>query len=131
MKLNPKIYAQTLLSALEEKPDQAQTIARNFWYELQKNGQEKDIKKILELLEEENAERSGAIFAKVYSEEALSEAIIAEINLKIEKKFNKPAQIKNIVKKNLTGIIVKVNDTEIDLSLEGKIQQLRTKLIRQ
>lgn len=126
MKLKPKIYAEALISGVDGT--NTQKVVENFWLMLQKNGQYKDLPKILEAIDEVYAEQNNAVLAKVYSEKELSGAETETIKKKIEDKFKKTAIIKNIIKKNITGIIVKVDDSEIDLSAEGKIEKLKQAL---
>jgi len=127
MKLTPKIYALLLIESL--KSDQPEKIASKFWYLLQKNGQYKDLAKIINRLDQEYASSLDMILADVYSAEVLDDEHLAEIKNKLEKRFAKKVIIKNIAKKRfIGGIVVKVNDVEIDLSIEGKIRQLRQSL---
>ena len=120
----------------DRKPDIV-TIAKNFWHLLQKNKQYKDLGKILEELEIEAARAEGKVIAKVYSGVALSESELAEINDKLIKKYPDSRraepnplggarfQIQNSVKSATTGVIVKVGDKIIDLSVENKINRLK------
>lgn len=127
MKIKPKIYAEMLLQSIKE--NNLKNIARNLWYMLQKNKQYKDLPKILDILETESAKAEGKILAKVYSEENLTSEIEKEIIIKLNGKLGKDIVIKNILKKNTTGVIVKVEDKIIDLSLEDKISRLKKNLI--
>lgn len=153
MKIKPTIYAKLLIESA--KSDNLKQIAANFWHMLQKNKQYKDLGRILEELEAESARAEGKVIAKVYSEKALDEAELKEIQVKLtchfdsirsadtaEKSSNKISptvrqssrgrddstiMVKNIVKPNTTGIVIKVEDKIIDLSIEDKINRLRKK----
>ncbi len=46
----------------------------------------------------------------------------------LEKTINKKIYVKELVIKNTTGIIAKVDGRIFDLSLEGKIQRLKQEL---
>lgn len=145
MKVKPQQYAQMLIEALTEKTDKKK-IAERFWHLLQKNKQYKDLPKILELIDIEYAKQNGLKIAKVYSQTALGEEEIKEIELKLNKKYSSnvseksgefsPATagsnnkfiIKNFVENNYAGIIVKVDDKIIDLSILGKINNLKKRL---
>lgn len=123
MKISPKNYAQALIQSVKTgKPKQ---IAPLFWHKLQKNGQYKDLKQILELLDLESARNQGKTLVKIYSEKALSPAEISQIEARLTSLLKKEIITKQIIKKNLTGIIVKADDIEINLSLEGKIDKLQ------
>lgn len=126
-KIKPKIYADLLLEAIKEKADNKK-VAANFWQILQKNKQYKDMSKILDLLDQEYAKQNGMVLAKVFSETKLDEATVTEIKNKIEKKFDQKVSIRNIVKENWGGVTVEVDDRIVDLSILGKINNLKRKL---
>jgi F0F1-type ATP synthase delta subunit len=126
-KIKPKIYAELLLEAIKEKADNKK-VAANFWQILQKNKQYKDMSKILDLLDQEYAKQNGMVLAKIFSETKLDEATITEIKNKIERKFGQKVSIRNIVKENWGGITVEVDDKIVDLSILGKINNLKRKL---
>jgi len=123
MKLSAKIYAQTLIQSATE--DNLKKLAKSFWYKLQKNKQYKDMGKVLEAIDEESARAENKILAKIYSKNEISDTDKITISEKLKKKFEKEIILQNIIGKNITGIIVKVEDKIIDLSLEGKINRLR------
>lgn len=123
MKIKPKIYAEMLIKSI--KDGNVKDIAKKFWYMLQKNKQYKDLPNILDILEIESAKAEGKVLAKVYSEQTLAKELEKEIVNKLKAKFNQDILIKNILKANVTGIIVKVEEQIIDLSLESKISNLK------
>jgi F0F1-type ATP synthase delta subunit len=123
MKIKPKIYAEMLIKSI--KDGNVKDIAKKFWYMLQKNKQYRDLPNILDILEAESAKAEGKILAKVYSEQTLTEELEKEISNKLKAKLNQDILIKNILKANVSGIIVKVDEQIIDLSLESKISNLR------
>jgi F0F1-type ATP synthase delta subunit len=123
MKISPKNYANALIGSA--KSDNLRTIARNFWYKLQKNKQYKDMGKVLEAIDEESAKLDNKILAKIYSKNEISESEKITISAKLTKKFEKEIILQNIIGKNITGIIVKVEDKIIDLTLENKVNRLR------
>lgn len=129
MKLSPSIYAKTLIGSA--KTDNLKTIARKFWYKLQKNKQYKDLPKILDQIDFENAKAENKILAKIYSKIELSETEKQTISDNLKKKFQKEIILKNISNKNITGVIVKVDDRIIDMSLEGKLEKLKRKLVEE
>lgn len=124
MKIKPQQYAQVLIAGLKE--DDISLIAKSFWFKLQRNNQYKDMPKILECLDSEYAKQNNKILVKVYSSKALDKNQIKEIEDKLTKQFKKELILKNIITPNQTaGIVVKVDDTEIDLSLSGKINKFK------
>lgn len=148
MKLKPQIYAQLLIdSALSVIPSPSTAlrtgegtegshhsvsastkfagIAKRFWYLLQKNNQYKDLAKILNELEIEYAKKEGKILAKVFSEKALNDTEISDIEHKVAAKTGQKVIISNIIKKNWGGVEVVVDDKILDLSSKGKIEKLR------
>lgn len=126
MKVKPEIYANVLISALSDKSTDPKKIAANFWYTLQRNNQGKDLKQIFAKMDEEYAKKQNKTLAKIYSAAPLSEAELAEIKTKLEKEFKSDFLLQNIIKKSeIAGIVVKVNEKEIDLSLGGKMNRLK------
>ncbi|MEI6039919.1 MAG: F0F1 ATP synthase subunit delta [Candidatus Berkelbacteria bacterium] len=123
MKISAKIYAQTLIQSATE--DNLKKLAKSFWYKLQKNKQYKDMSKVLEAIDEESARLDNKILAKIYSKNEISQTEKQAINEKLKNKFKKEIILQNIIGKNITGIIVKVEDKIIDLSLEGKLDKLK------
>jgi len=150
MKIKPQIYAKTLVE-LAPGGD-LKKIARSFWVNLQKNKQSKDLKKIVELIDEESAVYEHKILARVYSKNALSQSDLELIKEKIAKRILEPSGnstsgiqnldsrsgshpvgndrvvLKNEIGKNITGFVVKVQDKILDLSLENKVNKLKKAL---
>ena len=122
-KIKPEIYAKSLIESA--KPDNLKVVAKNLWHLLQKNKQYKDLSCIVESLDTEYAKSQKMILAKVYSEKALTEVELTSIKQKLTKKINKDIIIKNILKQNLVGFVVKVDDNVIDLSINGKVEDLK------
>ncbi len=123
MKISPNNFANALIDSAE--PDNLKIIARNFWYKLQKNKQYKDFAKVLDAIDLESAKIQNKILAKIYSKNELTDQDKQTINEKLEKKFQKAIVLKNIIGKNITGIIIKIDDKIIDLSLEGKLDKIK------
>jgi F0F1-type ATP synthase delta subunit len=123
MKPTPQIYAQTLISSVNEK--NLKTLAQSFWYKLQKNKQYRDLSKILSELDEQSAKNNGKILAKIDTKKELTETELQTLKEKLEKKYNMPVILKNIIGKNITGMIIKVDNQILDLSLENKVNRLK------
>jgi F0F1-type ATP synthase delta subunit len=128
MKITPKQYAQVLVESIKE--DNVSDIAKAFWYKLQKNGQHKDLGKIIAALDQEYAKLNNKILAQVYSEKALDDEQLEKIGSKLKSQYKKEVIVNNIVNpRQSAGLIVKVDGTEINLSLENKITRLKSALI--
>lgn len=123
MKVKPQIYAQTLIESA--KSDNLKVLARKFWKVLQKNKQYRDLGQVIDALDVEQARIDNKILTKVYSKNALTEPESQTITEKLEKKFKKAIILKNIVGKNITGVIVEVEGKVMDLSVEDKINRLK------
>jgi len=141
MKITPQQYAQVLIASM--KDGNVSDVAKSFWRKLQKNGQYKDLSKIMNTLDKEYAKANDKVLAEIYSEKELSNEQIKSLEQKIAKEYssndskkfktdsshpaasNNKIIIRNIIKKDITGIIIKVNGTEINLSLESKVNRLK------
>lgn len=123
MKISPKIYAKTLVET--ESNSDLKKISRNFWHILQKNKQYKDLPKILDLIDSEAAQKENKKLVKIYSKNALSQTDLDSVREKLEKKLNSVIILKNICGKNITGIIAKMDDQYIDLTLEDKVKRIK------
>jgi F0F1-type ATP synthase delta subunit len=128
MKIKPQIYAQMLVEILNEKSD-VKNIAEKLWRLLQKNKQYRDLAKIIDMVDQEYAKRHNLVLAKVYSENKLDETQTKEITDRLALKFGKKFILKPIIDKNCGGIAVKVDDKIIDLSVTGKINDLKKRLV--
>lgn len=121
MKIKPLIYAKTLV---ESAGANNQQIAKRFWYALQKNKQYKDLPKILDLFDQEAAIKENKKLVLIYSKNSLDTSSLLEIERKFQNKLNFPIILKNIIGKNITGLIARTDDQYIDLTLENKVKRL-------
>lgn len=128
MKISPQQYAQVLVESVKE--NNISDIAKTFWHKLQKNDQYKDLSKVIIALDKEYAKLNNKVLVQVYSEKELDSEQLNSLEQKIAKKYSLQGKIiiRNIIKKNITGIIVKIDDTEIHLCLEDKINRLKSAL---
>ncbi|MEK9156234.1 MAG: F0F1 ATP synthase subunit delta [Patescibacteria group bacterium] len=128
MKIKPGIYARILVDILESGAP-VKDVAKRFWYLLQKNNQHKNLSEILALVDKEHARKNDLILAEVISGAGLSARQKQAIELKLKERFKKEILIKNIIKPEIiAGVVVKVDDREMDLSLSGKVQRLKKAL---
>ena len=128
MKIINKVYAESLIDALDSEKDQSK-IARNFWRILQKNKQYQNLGKILDEAEIILATKENKKISFVYSEKELSAEDKKEIGRKLEKFFQTEIILKNIVdEKSIGGIKVKCDGNYLDLTLLNKINQLKNSI---
>lgn len=135
MKIKPKIYAKLLLESIDH-PDRKSLVA-NFWQLLQKNKQYKDLPKILDELENLFAKKNGLVIAYIESGVELAKPEVESIKQRLldfsplrgEAGWgDKSVIVKTKTNPSLHGIIAKIGDQTIDLSIENKIQKLKAKL---
>lgn len=105
-----------------KKNDEAKVIAKSIIRFLEKRGQRPLLKKIIYQLNlAENAQPAPI----VYSALPLSQKEIGLVKKYLEKMGKPCAEIENQVDKKVgAGLIVKINDQILDLSLQGQIAQL-------
>jgi F0F1-type ATP synthase delta subunit len=124
MIITPQIYARALVEALEEQKD-AKKIATSFWKYLIKNKQNRKLPLILSALDEEYAKNQGKKLIRVFYGRNLSEENKNEIHKKLVCRFGKDILMVYVKRPDVTGIIARGDDKEINLSLEGKIIRLK------
>ena len=129
MKIKLVDYADTLIDVLDEKTDLS-SVAKNFWKILQRNGQIKELPKVLELLDEAYAKRNNMSVAYVTSNEALSEETREMIIKNIESKSKNKVLLKEKVNPDLlAGIIVRFSGEEYNFSVQNQIFKLKQHLV--
>ena len=121
MKTKPEIYAKTLLEI--GQLDKAS--AKRFWFKLQKNNEYRDLPQILEKLDECFATNNNAFLVKIFSSQIIDQQTRTEISKKLQEKYKKEIITKYIIKPNITGIVTQTNSEIQNLSLEGKVAQLK------
>jgi len=125
--MKPENYAKNLI-ALCKKGTDIKTLSQALWFELQRTNRYKDLPKILDALETEAAKEEGVELVKIYSSNKLGEEELSSIKTKLDKKYGRKFFPKNFIKKNITGIVAQSENIILDLSLEGKISQLKQKI---
>lgn len=129
MKYTNELYAQALAQSVDGADNHKQ-IAKDFWYVLQKNKQYRNLRKILDNLEDISATQEGKKLVKVFSGETLDDTMRQRIIDSMKKKTDKPLKIVEIVDKNVFGIILKYDDKILDLSISGKINRFKQTLLQ-
>lgn len=129
MKIKLADYADTLIDVLDEKTDLS-SVAKNFWKIMQRNGQIKELPKVLELLDEAYAKKNNMSVAYVTSNEALSEETREMIMKNIESKSKNKILLKEKVNPDLlAGIIVRFSGEEYNFSVQNQIFKLKQHLV--
>lgn len=129
MKMKLTDYADTLIDVLGEKTDLS-LVAKNFWKILQRNGQIKELPKVLELLDEAYAKKNNMSVAYVTSNETLSEETREMIIKNIESKSKNKILLKEKVNSELlAGIIVRFSGEEYNFSVQNQIFKLKQHLV--
>jgi F-type H+-transporting ATPase subunit delta len=101
----------------------------NFLLVLIKNDELKNLKPIVTAAEKLHARHIGVLDVVVETAIKLDVKQIKKITEAIEEKFQQKIVAKNIVNKKLIGgILLRINDTEFDASVFGKIIRLKHKI---
>jgi F-type H+-transporting ATPase subunit delta len=133
MKITVTQYAKSLYEATKEKPQaEVDLMVANFVKLLQKNGQLKLAKNIIEKFSVIYNSENGIVEADVTSAEALSADVLKNVEAFIAKKYSAKKVIltNNVEKKIKGGIIIKVGDEMMDASIVKKISNLKMALIK-
>ncbi len=127
MKITPLKYAQALAQTLEGNAD-PQTIIKNLLLLLRRKKQFRLLPKILSAFEQEWASRRGVVKMDVTYPEKF-EASLAELEKNLSTKLGKKIDMRAKPSKTLLGgFRVRVEDTLIDASLEGRLRDLQRRL---
>lgn len=132
MRLSVNQYAKALYGAVKEKSQaEIDLTVVNFLKILQKNGQMKLAKKIVEKFSNVWNIEKGIIEAEVITRYKMQDTITKKIEKFIKEKYAaKEVVIKNIVDEKIQGgIIIKVGDELLDASVERKLVELKNSLV--
>lgn len=129
MKYTNLLYAQALAQSPDTTKDNKQ-VAKNFWYVLQKNKQYRNLRKILDNLDEISATQEGKKLVKVYTNKELDDVTRQEILEVLNNKIKSPLKIVEIIDKNVFGVILKYDDKILDLSISGKINRFKQAILQ-
>jgi F-type H+-transporting ATPase subunit delta len=133
MKITVTQYAKSFYEATKEKPQaEVDLMVANFVKLLQKNGQLKLAKNIIEKFSSIYNSENGIVEASVVSAEKLSEDVLKNVEAFIAKKYAAKRVIltNSIEKKIKGGIIIRVGDEMMDASIIKKISNLKTALTK-
>lgn len=89
----------------------------------------KKINKIIEIVETMTLQESGSVNAVVMSVIPMNDKQKQNLSTLLSDKLNKTIQIENIINKEIKGgLKIRISDILIDVSVAGKINQLKNKL---
>lgn len=131
MKISAQQYAQSLYEATKEKSQSEVDLALgNFVGILAKNRQLKNKKNIIQKFGEIYNSENNIVSAEVVSREKLSSSLVDKLNSFIKNKYQaKEAVIENKIDAGVKGgIIIKIKDEIIDMSLERQLRELKKQL---
>lgn len=122
-------YLAHKTAQMAEKTD-PKVLARSIWFELQKKKKINQLDKFMKLVEQQYSSINSRKRIYVESIEPLSSEQLENIKEAVEKKLNIKIDIANQINKSLIGGIKVIYEDEIiDLSLRGKINNLRIKMV--
>lgn len=131
MKISTKQYAEVLYDlTLNKSQEDVSVVVEKFTKELIKNNQVKLVPKIIERFEKIYNEKNGIILAELTTATRLGPDEIENIRKYLLKKYSaKEIVLNNKIDKNIKGgVIIKVGDDLIDVSVAGKLRALRRNL---
>lgn len=132
MKATPTQYAMSLYEVTKEKnhPEIDERVS-NLVKILEKNGQLKLAPKIIEKFNEIYNQENGIVEAEAVSREELTGQLSRKIIDFIKEKYEAKEVFLNsrIDERIKGGIIIKIGYEKIDGSIEGRLKELRNKLI--
>lgn len=132
MKATPTQYAMSLYEVTKEKnhPEIDEKVS-NLVKILEKNGQLKLAPKIIEKFNEIYNQENGIVEAEAVSREKLTSQLSRKIIDFIKEKYEAKKVFLNsrIDERIKGGIIIKIGYEKIDGSIEGRLKELRNKLI--
>lgn len=126
-----KKSAQKLAQFVAENLDGSniKPMARGIFTVMRKSRDEKNLEKLVDLIEEKKAQIDGNDVIKVFSTTKLSATEIESLDQALKKKYSKDAIIRYAVDESLLrGIRLEVADRAIDFSARNKLKRLKNKL---
>lgn len=130
MKFSAKQYAQTLHDSLSEsKPPDTDKILDNFVTVLVENNQIRLFDEIADEFMKIDLDRKGIKLAEVSSAKPLSLANEQKIIEQLNHLVSSKVQLKKQIDENLLGgVVIRLDDKLIDISVKNELSQLKTDL---
>lgn len=131
MKVTAQQYAQALLELTEGKSEQEiSAVVEKFALQLKKDGQLKNIERIMQKFSALFNKQNGIVEAEVVSREKLGAEMIKELEKFIREKYSADVvAIENVVDADIKGgIIIKVGDEILDGSVATQLKKLKKTL---
>ncbi|HEX8974185.1 MAG TPA: ATP synthase F1 subunit delta [Patescibacteria group bacterium] len=131
MKVTAQQYAQALLELTDGKSEQEiSAVVEKFALQLKKDGQLKNIERIMQKFSALFNKQNGIVEAEVVSREKLGAEMIKELEKFIREKYSADVvAIENVVDADIKGgIIIKVGDEILDGSVATQLKKLKKTL---
>jgi len=104
-------------------------VSRQLWWQLQKQKKFGQLDKVIELIEQKQAEKHNCVSVIINSVIELNDADKEKLGKKLEKKLGQKIIARyRIDPKVLGGMKIQIGDTIFDLTLKDKIEQIKAKL---
>ncbi|MFC1637971.1 ATP synthase F1 subunit delta [Patescibacteria group bacterium] len=133
MKTTAKQYAQVLYDLTRGKSqDEADAVVSNFAEKLRKDRNLKMFERIVVRFEAIYNQENGVINVKVTSARELTEDQIEKVTEFVKSKYEaKEVVVENIADADVIGgVVIKVGDDVIDSSVGGRIEKLKSDLLK-
>ncbi len=133
MKYSDKQLAESLYLATEDKsPKQVDGIVDHFLGWLKQQGTLSKLPNVMQKLQQVRREKEGIELVTVRTRRPLDSDVIKKIAHNYEKKLSKKIQIEEIVDTSiLGGLKIQSSDTELDLTFNKQLAELKQHLIEQ
>lgn len=133
MRLTVNQYAKALYESVQDKSQsEGDSVVANFLKILQKNGQLKLAKKIVEKFSAIWNKENEIVEATVTSREALDKESLKKIEKFVAEKYlAKEVVLNNVIDEKIKGgIIIKVGDEMMDASVAKRLEDLKLSLVK-
>lgn len=133
MKITTQQYAKTLLELTENKTEkEVGGTVECFVDVLKRNGQIKNVAKIIEKFSDEYNAKHGIVEAQIITKNKIEGKEIEKIKKYIQEKYSaKEVVVKNSIDEKIKGgIIIKVGDEVLDGSVANQLRRLEKYLVK-
>ncbi|MFC1608995.1 ATP synthase F1 subunit delta [Patescibacteria group bacterium] len=133
MKTTARQYAQVLYDLTRDKSqDEVDAVVLNFAEKLKKDRKLKMFERIVEKFENIYNQENGVINVKVTSARELTEDQVEKVTEFVKGKYEaKEVVVENVADADIIGgVVVKVGDDVIDSSVGGRIEKLKSDLLK-
>lgn len=132
MKITASQYAKSLYGAIQEKSQQEiDVVIANLFKVMQKNGQMKMARKVVEKFSDLWKKENGIVEAEIITRHKMQDSMVKKIEDFLKEKYRaKEVVLVQKVDEGIKGgIIIKVGDELIDASVERRLAELKKMLM--